>query len=106
MVSEQLFFGRNIPGSTATVTDVDWAKFLADTVTPRFPAGLTVWRAEGQWRNKDGSIEKEGSFVIGLLHPDDPQSEKAVQEIMTEYKTRFRQEAVLRIRDTVRAQFW
>lgn len=23
--------------------------FLAEVVTPRFPEGLTVWRAEGQW---------------------------------------------------------
>ena len=105
LISDRLYFGRNIPGG-GTVSESDWERFLADVVTPRFPAGLSVWRAQGQWRDKQGVIEKEDSFILDLLHPDDAQSEKSVEEIMTDYKTRFRQEAVLRVRDSVRAQFW
>ena len=105
LISDRLYFGRNIPGG-GTVSESDWERFLADVVTPRFPAGLSVWRTQGQWRDKAGVIEKEDGFILDLLHPDDTQSEKSVEEIMTDYKTRFKQEAVLRVRDSVRAQFW
>lgn len=48
MVADRLFLGRQIPGG-GMVSDADWTAFLAEVVTPRFPEGLTVWRAEGQW---------------------------------------------------------
>lgn len=105
LVSERLYFGRNIPGG-GVVSDSDWEQFLSDVVTPRFPAGLSVWRAQGQWRDASSVIQREDSMILDLLHPDDDKSEQSVQEIMTIYKTRFKQEAVLRVRDSVRVQFW
>jgi hypothetical protein len=105
LISDRLYFGRNIPGG-GVVSDADWEAFLAEVVTPRFPAGLSVFHGQGQWRNKNSVIEKEEGLLLDLLHPDDAQSEQSVREIMTAYKTRFKQEAVLRVRDTVRVQFW
>jgi hypothetical protein len=104
-VSDHLYFGRNIPGG-GTVSESDWERFLSGFITPRFPAGLTVLRGQGQWRNNSGVVEKEDGFILQLLHQGDALSEKSVREIMTEYKTRFRQESVLRVRDSVRAVFW
>jgi hypothetical protein len=88
------------------VSESDWESFLSDVITPRFPAGLSVLRAQGQWRDKNSIIQREDSFILDLLHPDDAKSEQSVQEIMTAYKTRFKQEAVLRVRDSVQVQFW
>ena len=88
------------------VSDADWDKFLSEVITPRFPAGLSVWRAQGQWRDKNSIIQREESFILDLLHPDDATSEQSVRDIMTDYKVRFRQEAVLRVRDSVGVQFW
>jgi hypothetical protein len=105
LISDRLYFGRNIPGG-GVVTDAEWEAFLSDIVTPRFPAGLTVVRARGQWRDASSVIHKEDSIILDLLHPNDVESERAVQEIMTAYKTRFRQDAVLRVRDAVQVQFW
>jgi hypothetical protein len=105
LISDRLYFGRDIPDG-GTVSDADWDRFLAEVVTPRFPAGLSVWQARGQWRDRNAIIQHEDSMILDLLHPDDAASEKSVQEIMTEYKLRFRQEAVLRVRDAVRVQFW
>lgn len=99
-ISDRLYFGRSIPGGGA-VSDVDWDGFLREVVTPRFPAGLTVWRAEGQWRDDAGAIVREASFVLELIHPASIQSDSAVQAIIAEYRRRFRQEAVLRVRDHV-----
>jgi hypothetical protein len=70
-----------------------------EVVTPRFPDGLTILDADGQWRGKDGSIAREESKVIVLLYPR--KNRKAmnakIEEIRAEYKKRFAQEAVMRI---------
>jgi len=95
-VSELLYFGTARP--TGTVTSEEWAEFLRVTVTPRFPRGLTTWQASGQWTGADGAIVREASFVLSLLHADDERAESAVRAIAAEYKSRFNQEAVLRVK--------
>jgi hypothetical protein len=94
-VRETLYFGRNRPGG-GTVSNPEWQSFLAEVVTPRFPAGLTVLEGSGQWRGATGAVEREQSEVVTLFHPDDQASRQAVREIAAEYKRRFQQEAVLR----------
>jgi hypothetical protein len=103
-ISDRLYFGRSIP-SGGTVSEADWAAFLREVVTPRFPAGLTVWRAEGQWRDSTGVIVREDSFVLELIHAADARSDAAIGEIVAEYTHRFRQDSVLRVRDRVDASF-
>ena len=103
-VSDRLYFGRSIPGG-GTVTDDAWDVFLRDVVTPRFPAGLTVWRARGQWRDRTGVIVHEETLVLELIHAPDAESEAAIRAIIDEYKRRFRQEAVLRLRDRVEVEY-
>ena len=93
-VHESLYFGTAKP--TGVVTPTEWAEFLKSTVTPRFPQGLTVWEASGQWRGADGELVREASHVLNLVHPDDTANEKAVLEIVAAYKVQFQQEAVLR----------
>ena len=99
VVSDRLFFGRNIP-SGGTVSDSAWAVFLADVVTPRFPSGFTVWRTEGQWRDADGTIAREPGFVLEVDHPDGQPPDSTFANIAQEYCRRFRQEAVLRVRSS------
>lgn len=103
-VADRLYFGRAIPGG-GTVSQADWDAFLADVVTPRFPAGLTVWRADGQWRDESGVVVREESFVLELVHPAGPRFDAAVREIAAEYKRRFRQEAVMRVQSRVEVTF-
>jgi hypothetical protein len=95
-VQEFVYFGADKPAGE--VSSTDWADFLATTVTPRFPAGLTAWQASGQWRSDTGELVHEPSHVLSLVHPADAASETAVGEIVAEYKNRFEQEAVLRVR--------
>lgn len=103
-VADRLYFGRSIP-SGGVVSDSAWSAFLDDVVTPRFPAGLTAWPAQGRWRDASGRIVREDSFVIELIHPADARAEAAIGEIVSEYKRRFKQEAVLRVRDDVKVRF-
>ena len=95
-VSELLYFGSATPGGA--VSAEAWSAFLAETVTPRFPDGLTTWPASGQWRGADGSLVREASWVLNLVHPGDPEAEGGVRAVVEAYKARFQQEAVLRVR--------
>ena len=100
---DSLYFGTAKPNGV--VTPEEWAEFLRSTVTPRFPQGLTVWQASGQWRSSDGAILREESHVLNLVHPSDEPSEKAVLEIVAAYKSRFQQDAVLRVKAHACASF-
>lgn len=93
---ELLYFGTDTP--SGHVTPEEWAQFLSEMVIPRFPEGLSTWQASGQWRSASGQIIREPSYVLSLVHPDNPVPNKAVQDIIASYKTRFQQEAVLRVK--------
>lgn len=93
-VTAELLFGRNI-GDRLGVSEAAWSRFLADEVTPRFPDGLTVLDAAGQWRDSDtGRLVREPSKVVILILKD-PGAEKAkIDAVVEAYKQRFRQQAV------------
>ena len=93
-VSDVLYFGTARPGGI--VSAAEWSDFLRDEITPRFPAGFTAWNAAGQWKSADGSIDREASHVVSIVHPADARSDAAVRAIIAAYKARYAQEAVLR----------
>lgn len=95
-VQETLYFGTAKP--VGVVSPQEWAAFLAETVTPRFPAGFTVWSASGQWQGADGKVVQEPSYVLRLLYPPGADSAQKVQAIVERYRQQFQQEAVLRVR--------
>ena len=102
-IQELVYFGAQTPDGE--VTAGQWTSFLAEVVTPRFPAGFTTWEADGQWRSADGSLTREPARVLNLVHAGDPIPESAVIAIIEAYKTRYRQEAVLRVRAPVCVSF-
>jgi hypothetical protein len=77
------------------IADAAWQDFLDKEVTPRFPSGLTAYRAYGQWQRPDGRIEKSPSRVLVIWYEGDRSSR--IEAIRNAYKTRFRQMSVLRI---------
>lgn len=95
-VMERLYFGRGI-SDTGQVSEAQWTTFLADVVTPRFPDGLTVFRAQGQWRGQSGVVQRESTYVLELIRLRQPARAAAVDTIIAEYRRRFLQEAVLRV---------
>ncbi len=97
---ERLYFGLSTRG--LEIPDQQWQAFLSQEVTPRFPDGLTVFEAYGQWRGEGGAIEREPARVVEIVHAADNsetinQSE-AINQIVTAYKRRFEQEAVMVVR--------
>ena len=99
-IRTELYFGRNKPDGTE-VSRKEFDKFLSGFVTERFPDGLTVLKGNGQFLNSEGDVERERSVVLILLYSVTARNEKSIkiEEIREEYKTRFRQQSVLRVDD-------
>ena len=98
-VRTELFFGTAKP--IGAVTEEEFNKFLDEVVTPLFPDGLTVIKADGQFKGEDGVTIKEQSFVLVLLYPVDGQkaSSRSIDFIRAEYMQQHQQESVLRVDD-------
>lgn len=103
-IADTLYFGLAIP-SGGEVDEAQWRAFLRDEVTPRFPQGLSVVEAAGQWRGADGLVVREPARVLTLVHAGSAAEETAVRTIVANYKQRFAQEAVLRLRQPTCASF-
>jgi hypothetical protein len=88
----ELMFGRNIHGR---VGDAAWARFLAREVTPRFPDGLTVVDAAGQWRDPaSGRLTREPSRLVIIVTAADPAVDGRIAAIVAAYKQQFHQKSV------------
>ena len=94
----ELYFGMSIPGG-GMVSESAWDGFLTEIVTPRFPAGFTVFDGRGQYREASGTIAKEPSHVLVFLYKKSERrvAGSKIEEIRAEYKKRFSQESVLRV---------
>ncbi|MGD9511146.1 MAG: DUF3574 domain-containing protein [Geminicoccaceae bacterium] len=90
-----LFLGRAKP-SGAIVGERAMARFLDEVVSPRFPDGLTVLDAYGEFRTATGALFREPAKLVVLLVPDAAAVEGKIQAIIKAYKRRFSQNAVLR----------
>lgn len=95
MVTAELLFGRKI-GDRIGVSDAAFSAFLGREITPRFPDGLTVVDARGQWRDGErGSIVREPSKLVLLTFRDDAARRENLTAIADAYKRQFRQQSVL-----------
>ncbi len=93
----RLFMGRG-DGDREVVTDAEWDAFLADTITPRFPDGLSVIDVAGQGSSADGTLEQERTkMLLVLVPPVDETALDRMNEIGAEYKQQFNQNTVLRV---------
>jgi hypothetical protein len=90
----ELWFGRKI-GNRVGVSEAQWARFLDREVTPRFPDGLTVFNAVGQWRDQTrNTIVQEPSKIVHIVLPGNADDQDRLSAIAEVYKSRFRQQSV------------
>jgi len=94
----ELFFGLSRPGGRITERQFD--HFVDAVVTPRFPDGLTLLSAQGQFRLADGEIVEERSKQLILLHGGEEVDSKEIEEIRSAYIDQFDQQSVLRTDET------
>lgn len=95
-IEYRLFFGRS-QGTSEVVTDEAWRAFLAEEITPRFPDGLSVMDAAGQWRDASGAIVRERSKLVLILAQSGDSGMRRTDEIAQAYRQTFGQESVLRV---------
>lgn len=94
-----LYFGRDKPGGV--VSEAEWATFLAQEVTPRFPDGLSVINVAGQSRGASGPIERERTKLLVIVVFDAPAHQPKVVAIIDAYNKRFAQNSVFRTEHAV-----
>jgi hypothetical protein len=101
----EMMFGRNIAGQLR-VGNAAWSRFLAREITPRFPDGLTVLDASGQWRDPvGGRMVRERSKMVIIVAAEDAPVRDRIAAIVAAYKQRFRQRSVGVISRAVCASF-
>jgi hypothetical protein len=88
LVQEDLYFGRNI-GTTGQVSEQQFRQFLKEEITPRFPDGLTVYNAKGQFLDSSEQLIREPSKVVSLVFEDTQKNHQAINEIISTYKYKF-----------------
>ncbi|MBN9559727.1 MAG: DUF3574 domain-containing protein [Alphaproteobacteria bacterium] len=89
-----LLFGLDVPGRRP-VTNDEWAAFMRDVVTPRFPEGLTVLDGNGQWRDPaTGRINAAPSRVVIIATDDARSAPGKLAQVADAYKARFDQKSV------------
>jgi hypothetical protein len=95
-----LYFGRDKPDG-GEVSDAEWAAFVADSVTPRFPDGLSVLNVEGQHRDPSGRIVRERTKLLVVVVFDAPAHRERVRDLVEAYVKRFGQHGVFRAEHAV-----
>jgi Protein of unknown function (DUF3574) len=97
-VRTELYFGTARRG-IAPVSDAEWRDFLDFVITKRFPEGLTVITADGQFQDDSGNVIKEKTIVLILLYPlkEWKKRNESIEFIRDTYKKAFKQQSVLRV---------
>ena len=93
----ELMFGRNI-GRRLGVNEAEWSRFVDSEIVSRFPKGLTVLNAAGEWRDAaTNRIVREPSKVVQIVLPGQVEDIARLNEIVAAYKRRFKQHSVIMI---------
>jgi hypothetical protein len=96
MARLELLFGTSRYNADP-VGEQDWKAFVDTEITPRFPDGLTLFEGSGQWRGADGVLKRERSHMLTVWYEATSQSDTNIEAIRSAYKTRFKQESVMRV---------
>lgn len=105
MQAAELIFGRNI-GAVMAVSEAAWRRFVARELTPRFPRGLTITDAAGQWRDaRRHMIVREPSKVVQIILPGGSDDLARLDAVVAAYKLRFHQQSVAVVTWPVCVQF-
>jgi Protein of unknown function (DUF3574) len=99
MARLELMFGTS-RNDVPHVSDEDWTTFLEGEITPRFPEGLTVLRAPGQWLGRNGRIVREDSRILVIWYEPTRQTNHNIEAIRSAYREQFDQESVMRVDST------
>ena len=111
-VRSELYFGVGREDGDArreqtdAISDAQWRAFLDREVTTRFPDGLTVFDAYGQWLFRGAAgPERLRTKVLVVLHEDTPQRRNDIEAIRLAWKQATHHQSVLWARQAVDVSF-
>jgi hypothetical protein len=94
MLVAELFFGRDIKGR-GPLSEAEWRKFAAETITPNFPEVFTAFDGDGQWQNpQTKQVGHEGTKILLVAAQRSPDLAGRLARVIDAYKTRFHQQSV------------
>ena len=97
-VESDLYFGIGVADQPDKGRDAQWRSFLDEQVTPRFPAGLSVVDAYGQWHNQyQKTTERLRSKILIIAYPDTQENRDKIEAIRLAWKKQTGDQSVLRI---------
>jgi len=101
-VKSELYFGlgeesgESSRQQTDHISEAQWREFLDREVTPRFPDGLSVLDAYGQWLFSDtGQLHRLRSKVIVIFHENSAQRRNDIEAIRLAWKQATGHQSVL-----------
>jgi Protein of unknown function (DUF3574) len=102
----ELYFGIGPADAPDGVADARWRAFLDKEVTPRFPDGLTVLDAYGQWLTRGRETPSRlRSKVLVILHEDTPGNRASIDAIRRAWKGGTHNQSVLLATESVEISF-
>uniref|UniRef100_A0A7S1WXN7 Uncharacterized protein n=1 Tax=Alexandrium catenella TaxID=2925 RepID=A0A7S1WXN7_ALECA len=104
----EFYFGLSWTAANGTTVDIpldSFRQFLAETITPAFPDGLTWSVAHGQYMLKSGEEVLENSVSLIVYHHEDAATSAKVEEVASAYADSFRQESVMVVDDKLGVRF-
>jgi hypothetical protein len=106
-IRSELYFGVGAQGDAESrIGPEQWRAFLDQEVTPRFPDGLTVFDAYGQWLFRGAARpERLDSKVLVILHEDTPQRRADIEAIRLAWKQATGHQSVLWTAQPVQVSF-
>lgn len=96
MMRSELYFGLS-KRSGGVVAEQEWARFVDTAITPRFPDGLSIVDAAGQYRMSSGALQKERTKIVLIVHPASPALDSSLVAICRSYARSFDQESVMKV---------
>jgi hypothetical protein len=103
----ELYFGiGQADDPEAGLREIQWQAFVDKEVTPRFPDGLTVFDAYGQWRPRGSVVSSRLlSKVLVILYEDTEANRAAIDAIRVAYKSGRHDQSVLLVTEPVEVSF-
>ena len=90
----ELLFGRDV-GHHVGASETAWRRFVVREITPRFPEGLTITDAIGQWRDPaNGRMVREPSKRVEIVLTGHADDEARLDAVVAAYRRRFHQHSV------------
>ncbi len=104
--SELYFAVGQVDDPDEGLHEMRWQAFLDREVTPRFPDGLTVFDAYGQWRRKGAETPvRLRSKVLVILYEDNESNRAAIDAVCVAFKAQTHDQSVLLVTEHVDVSF-